>query len=88
MQIAHFQSYISQIIGKILRRSLGQCCHQNSLVLFYALATELNCLVYLIPERFKGNSWIEKSCGTNDLLDDQGRARGVHIEFFWRFISS
>ena len=88
MQIPHFQSDIAQIIGQIFRRPLGQCCHQNSLTLFYALTAELNGLIDLILQRFKRNFGIEKTSRTDDLLDDQRRTRCVHIKFFRRFIST
>ena len=82
MQVAHFQSNIAQIIGKIFRRSLRQRCHKNPLAFFHTLTAELNRLVDLIPERLKRNFGIEKSSRTNDLLDDERRTRRVHIEFF------
>jgi hypothetical protein len=52
MQIAHFQSYIAQIISQIFRCSLGQRRYQNAFALFYPLAAELDRFVDLIFERF------------------------------------
>ena len=48
MQVADFQSDITQIIGKIFRRSLGQCCHQNPLAFFHSLTAKLNRFIDLI----------------------------------------
>ena len=86
VQVAHFQSDIAQIIGKIFGRALGQRCHQNALAFFHALTAKLNRFVDLILKRLDRDFRIEKSGRSNDLLDDERRARRVHIKFFRRLI--
>ena len=80
VQVAHLQPDIAQVVGKILRRAFGQRGDEHALVLFDALPAKLQRVVDLRLERPDGDLRIEQARRANDLLDDQRRARRVHIE--------
>ena len=88
MQIAHLQPDVAQIISEILSCSFRQRRYQNALTLFDPLAAKLDCVIDLTFERLERDFWIEKSCGSDDLFDHEGRAWCVGIELFGWLIGS
>jgi hypothetical protein len=80
MQVANLQPHIAQIISEIFRGSFGQRRYENTLALFHALATKLDCLVDLVLKRLHRDFRIEQSGRPNDLFDDKWRTRRVRIK--------
>ena len=79
MQIAHLQSDIAQIIGKIFGGAFRQCRDQNALVFLHPLPAKLNRFIDLILQRLDRNSWIEQTSRSNNLLNHERRPGRMRI---------
>ena len=51
MQVAHFQSDISQVIGQIFGGSFRQCRYQYSLAFFHTLTAKFDRIIDLMLQR-------------------------------------
>src|SRR5262249_25994902 len=80
MQIADFETDVSQVIRQIFSRSLRQGRNQNALPALRSFPTEFDGFVDLMFKGTYSNFRVQKPGWPNDLLNDQAAAWRVHVK--------
>ena len=80
MEVADFESDIAEVVGEVFGGAFGEGGDEDALAALDALAAEFDGFVDLAFEGFDGDDGVEEAGGADDLLDDEGFARGGDVE--------